>query len=92
VTVPGKGLLVSGCGFIGPPNRLQFYCGNIGSKWLEAANGKRTRVQIERPHIIGGLPANLTTEDEELGTDHGCGWAVTTARSGAIDHNTGPFS
>jgi hypothetical protein len=35
--------------------------------------GKRTTVQIECPHIIGGLPANPTTEDEELGTDHGCG-------------------
>jgi hypothetical protein len=34
----------------------------------------RTRVQVECPHIIQKLPVVLTTEDEELGTDHRCGW------------------
>ena len=56
-----------------------------------AAIGKRTTVQIESPHIIG-LLANLTTEDEELGTNHGCGMVVTTIKSRTIDHNAGPLS
>ena len=64
----------------------------IGSKWLREAIGKRTTVQIECPHIIDGLPASLTTEDEQLGTDHGYGIVVTTTWSGTIDHNAGPFS
>jgi hypothetical protein len=54
--------------------------------------GKRTRVQVERPHIIQELPVDLTTEDEELGTDHRHGMAVTTKRPGAIDHDAGPLS
>jgi hypothetical protein len=71
---------------------LRFYCGNIGSKWLGAAIGKRTTVQIECPHIIEELLAILTTEDEELGTDHGYGIVTTTAWSGTIDHYAGPLS
>jgi hypothetical protein len=72
---------------------LRFYCGNIGSKWLGAAIGKRTTVQIECPHIIEeDLLVILTTEDEELGTDHGCGIVTTKARSGTIDHYAGPLS
>jgi hypothetical protein len=92
VTGPRKGLLVSGCGFIRLPKRLRFYCRNIGSKWLGAAIGKRTTVQIECPHIIETISADPTTEDEELGTDHGCGIVTTTARSGTIDHYAGPLS
>jgi hypothetical protein len=61
-------------------------------KWLGAAKGRRTTVQIKCPHIIDFLPTNLTTEDEELGTDHSCGWTVTMARSGTIEHNAGPLS
>jgi len=94
VTAPRKGLLVSGCGFIWLPKRLRCYCGNIGSKWLGAAIGKRTTVQIEGPHIIEPLPASLdpTTEDKELGSDHVCGIKATRAQSGTIDHNAGPLS
>jgi hypothetical protein len=61
-------------------------------KLLGAAIGKHTTVQIERPHIIDGLPANPTTEDEEPGTDHGCGWAVTNIGAGTVNHNAGPLS
>ena len=63
-----------------------------GQNSSEQQKAKRTTIQIECPHIIDDLPANITTEDEELGTDHGCGLAVTNARSGAIDHNAGPLS
>ena len=38
------------------------------------------------PQVIQELPVNLTTKDEELGTDHRHGMAVTT---GTIDHDTG---
>jgi hypothetical protein len=89
---PRKGLLVSRCGFIWLPKRLRFYCGIIGSKWLGAATGNRTSVQIKCPHIIDGLPINVTTEDEELGTDHGCGWALKTIGPRTIDYNVGPLS
>jgi hypothetical protein len=62
-------------------------------KWLGAAIGKRTTVQIDCPHIIEqDLLAILTTEDEELGTDHGCGMIVTTAPPGTIDNYAGPLS
>jgi hypothetical protein len=54
--------------------------------------GDRTRVQIECPNIIEEFPVDLTTKDKELGTDHGCGMVVTTARSGTIDCNSGPLS
>jgi hypothetical protein len=54
--------------------------------------GKRTTVQIECPHIVDSLPANPTTEDEELGTDHGDGWVVTIIRPRTIEHNAGPLS
>ena len=54
--------------------------------------GNRTSVQIEGPHIIEGRPADLTTKDEELGTDQRHGMVVTTARSGAIGHDAGPLS
>jgi hypothetical protein len=56
------------------------------------AMGNRTRVQIECPHIIQALAVCLATEDEELGTDHRHGMAVTTDRSGIIDHDAGPLS
>jgi len=61
-------------------------------KWLGAATGNHTRVQIECPHIIEGLPANPTTEDEELGTDYGCGMVVTTIVPRTIDDHAGPLS
>jgi hypothetical protein len=61
-------------------------------KWLGAPISKRTTVQIECPHIIGDLSANPTTEDEELGTDHGCGMVATTAGTGTIDLNVVPLS
>jgi hypothetical protein len=54
--------------------------------------GNRTRVQIECPHIIEKIPVDLTTKDEKLGTDHCHGMVVTTAGSGAIDHDPGPLS
>jgi len=54
--------------------------------------GQRTTIQIECPHIIGGLIANPTTEDEELGTDHGCGIGVMTPEPWSIDHDAGPLS
>jgi hypothetical protein len=64
------------------------------SKWLGVAIGKRTTAQIECPHIIEEDAFEiLTTEDEELGTDHGYGIVVTTtARSGTIDHCAGPLT
>jgi hypothetical protein len=44
------------------------------------------RLQLStRPHIIVKLPADLTAEDEELGTDHRHGMVETTAGSGT-DH------
>ena len=54
--------------------------------------GKRTRVQVECPQVIQELPVDLTTKDEELGTDHRHSMAVTTDGPGTIDHDTGPFS
>ena len=54
--------------------------------------GKRTRVQVKRPHIIEELLVDLTTEDEELGTDHRDGMTVTTNRPGTVDHDAGPLS
>jgi hypothetical protein len=53
--------------------------------------GHHTGVQIECPHIIQVLVI-LTTEDEELGTDHRHGRAVTTDGPGTIDHDAGPHS
>jgi hypothetical protein len=52
--------------------------------------GNHTRVQIECPHIIQTLLVNITTEDEELGTDRRHGMAVTTDGLGAIDRDAGP--
>jgi hypothetical protein len=52
---------------------------------------ERTTVQIECPHIIDGLPANPTTEDEELGTDHCCGRVVAIIGPRTIEHNAGPL-
>jgi hypothetical protein len=69
-----------------------FTAGIIGQKWLGTATGKRTTVQIECPHIIEELQAIPTTEDEELGIDHGCGIVPTTARSVTIDQYAGPLS
>jgi hypothetical protein len=63
------------------------FTAGIGSKWLRVAIGKRTNVhvqivQIKCPHIIESGPLAIpTTEDEELGTDHGCDAEPTTARS-----------
>jgi hypothetical protein len=54
--------------------------------------GKRTRVQVERPHIIQELSVDLATKDEELGTDHCHSMAVTTDGSGTIRHDAGPLS
>jgi hypothetical protein len=54
--------------------------------------GKRTIVQIKCPHIIENIPADLTTKDEELGTDHGCGMVGTTIGPRTIDDNAGPLS
>ena len=51
-----------------------------------------TRVQIECPYIIKNLPAEVTTEDEELGTDHRRGVVVTPGGSRTIDHDAGPLS
>jgi hypothetical protein len=92
MTGPPRGLLASGRGLIRLPKRFRFYCGNIESIWLGMTMGKRTRVQVEPPHIIQELPVDLTTEDEELGTDHRHGMAVTTNRPGTIDHDAGPLS
>jgi hypothetical protein len=54
--------------------------------------GKRTSVQVECPHIIQELPVDLTTKDEELGTDHRHGMAVTTDGPRTIGHDAGPLS
>ena len=54
--------------------------------------GKHTRVQVKPPHIIQELPVDLTTEDEELGTDHRYGMTVTTNRPGTVGHDAGPLS
>ena len=54
--------------------------------------GKCTIVQIKRPHIIEQNPADPTTEDEELGTDHDRGMLVTVIGPRTIDHNAGPLS
>ena len=94
MTGPRKGLLVSRSGFIWLPQKLRFYCGNIGSnhlKSLRVAKGKRTAVQIECPHIIDGPPINLTTKDKEFETNHGCGWVLTATGPRTIDYNVGPF-
>ena len=72
--------------------RIWFYCGKIESKWLKAAMGNRTRVQIESPHIVQVIPIPMTTEDEELGTDHRHGMVETTSGPGTIDHDAGPQS
>lgn len=68
------------------------HCGNIQSKWLGAAIGKHTTIQIECPHIIENTLVGPTTEDEELRTDHGRGMIRTTIRSRTINHDTGPLS
>jgi hypothetical protein len=52
--------------------------------------GNRTSDQIEGPHIIEGRPADLTSKDEELGTDQRHGMVGTTAGSRTIDHDAGP--
>lgn len=57
----------------------------------QRSDGQRTRVQIKCPHIIENLPADLTTADEELGTNHRHGMEVTTAGPGAIYHDAGPL-
>jgi hypothetical protein len=54
--------------------------------------GHHTGVQIECPHIIQALLVGLTTEDEELETDHRHGMAETTDGPGTIDHDAGPLS
>ena len=54
--------------------------------------GKRTRVQVEPPHIIQELAVDLTAEDEEFGIDHRHGMAIATNRRGAIGHDAGPLS
>ena len=54
--------------------------------------GERTSVQVKCPHIVQKLPVYLTTEDEELETDHRHRMAVTTDRPGAIDRDAGPLS
>jgi hypothetical protein len=54
--------------------------------------GKRTRVQVECPHIIQKLPVHLTTKDEELGTYHRHGMPITTFGTGTIDPDAGPHS
>ena len=53
--------------------------------------GKHTRVQTEHPHIIENLLADLTTEDEEHVTDHGCSMGETATRSGTINHNANTY-
>jgi hypothetical protein len=53
--------------------------------------GNRTSVQIERPHIIEGRPADLTAKDEELGTDQRHGMVATTAGPRTIGHDAGPL-
>ena len=53
--------------------------------------GNRTSVQIERPHIIESRLADLTTKDEELGTDRRHGMVVATAGTRTIDHDVGPL-
>jgi hypothetical protein len=58
----------------------------------QAAMSNRTRVQIECPQIIQKLFSILTTEDEELGTDHRHGMPTTTFGTGTIDHDAGPLS
>jgi hypothetical protein len=74
------------------PKKVSILLRKYRSIWLGMTMGKRTRVQVEPPHIIQELPVDLTTEDEELGTDHRHGVAVTTNRPGTIDHDTGPLS
>jgi hypothetical protein len=53
--------------------------------------GNRTNVQIERPHIVEGHFADLTTKDEELGTDQRHGMVAATAGSRTVDHDAGPL-
>jgi hypothetical protein len=53
--------------------------------------GHRTSVQIERPHIIEGRFADLTSKDEELGTSQRHGMVGTTAGSWSIDRDAGPL-
>ena len=74
------------------PKQVAILLRDIGSRWLGVAIGKRTRVQIECPHIIDGPPANVTTEDKELGTDHRHSIVAPTARPGTIDHDASPLS
>jgi hypothetical protein len=56
--------------------------------------GKRTRVQIKCPHIIQNHAAGLTTEDEELGTDHRHGMVkpIDGTANTTFDRDAGPLS
>jgi hypothetical protein len=54
--------------------------------------GNRTRVHIECPYIIKKFPEDVTTKDEELGTDHRRGVIVTSGGPRTIDHDAGPLS
>ena len=62
------------------------------SKWIGAAIGKRTTIQIECPHIIENTLVGPTTEDEELGTDYGRSMVRTAVGPRTIDHDAGPLS
>jgi hypothetical protein len=53
--------------------------------------GNRTRVQVECPYIIKKLPVGVTTEDEELGTDHRPGVVITSGGPRTIDNDAGPL-
>ena len=54
--------------------------------------GERTSVQVKCPHIVQKLPVDLTTEDEELESNHRHRMTVTTDGAGAIDRDAGPLS
>ena len=73
------------------PKKVVILLRSYQIKMSRGSNGNRTSVQIQRPHIIDGRLANLTTEDEELGTDQRHGMVAATAGSKTIDHDAGPL-
>ena len=54
--------------------------------------GERTSVQVKCPHIVQKLLVDLTTEDEEFGSNHRHRMAITTDGPGTIDRDAGPLS
>ena len=68
------------------PKKVSILLRKYRVKMALNSNGKTYESLSRMPQVIQELPVNLTTKDEELGTDHRHGMAVTT---GTIDHDAG---